>query len=206
MDLLREVRPTRGYLFDLKKRITFIEKGCEFLKMKRDHLARELRVSIDVLRGRRKILEDKLEKIYDELATAHMSLGPSEVRSQADSIKKTLQVDVLPKSVMGVYYPFVRVLSKPVIEGKLDVTLYKVAESVFEIFDELASVAEFETRVERIAEELGKTNRKVNALENIVIPRYKRIIKYIDNKLEEENLEEFVRIKLIGGALERRKE
>ena len=206
MNAVRGIRPTKGYLFELKKRITFVEKGCEFLKMKRDHLARELRASIEVLRGRRKNIETKLEKVYDELATAYLSLGPSEVKSQVDSIKKTLEVDVLPKSVMGVYYPFVKILSKPAIEGKMDITLYKAAQSIFEIFDELVSVAEFEARVEKIAEELGKTSRKVNALENIVIPSYKRIIKYIENKLEEEMLEEFVRIKLICGAQKRQKE
>ena len=57
-----------------------------------------------------------------------------------------------------------------------------------------------EERVERIAQELGTTNRKVNALENFVIPDMKAIIKFIEDKLDEESMEELVRTKLIGGA------
>lgn len=202
---LERVRPTKGYLIELKKRITFVEKGCEFLKMKREHLAKELSASLDVLRGRRERIEDRLKEVYDALTAAYLCLGPSEVKSQANSIKKTLNIDVLPKSVMGVRYPSVKVLSKPTIGGKLDITLYRAAALALEAFDELVQVAEFEARAERIADELGKTNRKVNALENIVIPSYRRTIKYIQDKLEEEELEEFVRTKLIGGGLARRR-
>ena len=50
------------------------------------------------------------------------------------------------------------------------------------------------------------TNRKVNALENTIIPRYRQVIKFIEDKLDEESLEELVRMKLIGGALARRRE
>ncbi|RLI06122.1 V-type ATP synthase subunit D, partial [Candidatus Bathyarchaeota archaeon] len=48
-------------------------------------------------------------------------------------------------------------------------------------------------------------NRKVNALENIVIPQFKNIIKFIEDKIDEESLDELVRLKLIGGALARRR-
>ncbi|MFH0849437.1 MAG: V-type ATP synthase subunit D, partial [Candidatus Bathyarchaeota archaeon] len=74
------------------------------------------------------------------------------------------------------------------------------AEQVYEIIEELIHLAEFEERVERIAQELGTTNRKVNALENFVIPDMKAIIKFIEDKLDEESMEELVRTKLIGGA------
>ncbi len=206
MSSLSGIRPTKGFLIELKRRISFIERGCEFLKLKRDQLAKELSASIEVLRGRRRILEDQLRKIYDLVISAYLSLGPAEVGSQASSIKKEFAIDVLPVSVMGVLYPRIRIRSKPRVEGKLDITLSKAAELASEIMDELVQIAEFEARVERIADELGKTNRKVNALENIVIPGYKRTMKFIEDKLDEEALEELVRIKLIGGALARRRE
>jgi len=203
---LSGVRPTKGFLIELKRRISFIERGCEFLKLKRDHLAKELSASIEVLRGRRSKLEDQLKRIYDPVVSAYLSIGPSEVGSQATSIKKEIVLDVLPVSVMGVLYPRIRVQSKPRVEGRLDIALSGAAELALEIIDELIQIAEFEARVERIADELGKTNRKVNALENIVIPDYKRTMKFIEDKLDEEALEELVRIKLIGGALARRRE
>ena len=173
--------------------------------MKRDHLAKELSASIDVLRGRRRILLESLREAYRALTAAYISLGPTEVKSQARSIRRTLELEALPRSVMGVRYPYIKVLSKPSIEGELDITLSRAAEKVLEILDDIIQLAEFEARAERIADELGKTNRKVNALENTIIPSYRQVIKFIEDKLDEEALEELVRMKLIGGALARRR-
>jgi V/A-type H+-transporting ATPase subunit D len=199
------VRPTKGYLMEMKKRIGFIERGCEFLKLKRDHLAKELSTSLEILKGRRKLLLNNLKEAYSALTAAYISLGPSEVDSQANSVKSALMLEVLPRSVMGVRYPYVKILSKPKVTADLDITLARASEKIFEILEELIQLAEFESRAERIADELGKTNRKVNALENTVIPNYKLVIKFIESKLDEESLEELVRMKRIGGALASRR-
>ena len=191
---------------EMKRRIGFIERGTEFLKLKRDHLAKELTTSIDVLKGRRSKLLEDLRIAYRAVTAAYISLGPTEVRSQASSIKSSLELEVLPRSVMGVRYPYIKVDKEPQIAGELDITLSEAAEKVLGILEDILQLAEFEARAERIADELGKTNRKVNALENTIIPSYKQIIKFIEDKLDEESLEELVRMKLIGGALARRQE
>lgn len=200
------IRPTKGFLMEMKRRIGFIERGTEFLKLKRDHLAKELTSSIEVLKGRRRLLLENLRMAYRAVTAAYISLGPTEVRSQASSIKSRLELEILPRSVMGVRYPFIKVEKEPQIAGELDITLSEAAEKVLAILEEIIQLAEFEARAERIADELGKTNRKVNALENTIIPGYKQIIKFIEDKLDEESLEELVRMKLIGGALARRRE
>lgn len=200
------IRPTKGFLMELKRRIGFIERGTEFLKLKRDHLAKELTTSIEVLKGRRRLLLENLRMAYRAVTAAYISLGPTEVRSQASSIKSRLELEILPRSVMGVRYPFIKIEKEPQIAGELDITLSEAAEKVLAILEEIIQLAEFEARAERIADELGKTNRKVNALENTIIPGYKQIIKFIEDKLDEESLEELVRMKLIGGALARRRE
>ena len=206
MSAMSGVKPTKGYLMDTKRRIGFIERGCEFLKLKRDHLAKELSTSLDILKGRRSLLLPNLKEAYDALTAAYLSLGPTEVRSQASSIKSTMDLEVLPRSVMGVRFPYVKILSKPQVTAELDITLARASERVYEILEELIKLAEFEARAERIADELGKTNRKVNALENTVIPSYQQIIKFIESKLDEEQMEELVRMKRIGGALASRRE
>jgi len=199
------VRPTKGYLMEMKRRIGFIERGTEFLKLKRDHLAKELTASIDILKGRRSRLLEELRVAYQSVTAAYISLGPTEVQSQAKSIKTRLELEVLPRSVMGVRYPYIKVEKEPQITGELDITLSEAAEKVLSVLDDILQLAEYESRAERIADELGKTNRKVNALENTIIPSYRGIIKFIQDKLDEESLEELVRMKLIGGALARRR-
>jgi len=204
--MISGVRPTKGYLMEMKRRIGFIERGCEFLKLKRDHLAKELTASIDILKGRRSLLLNNLKEAYDALTAAYISLGPTEVESQASSVKSALKLEILPMSVMGVRYPYVKIISKPQITAELDITLAHASEKVYEILEAIIKLAEFEARAERIADELGKTNRKVNALENTVIPSYRQVIKFIESKLDEESLEELVRMKRIGGALASRRE
>ena len=194
------VRPTKGYLMETKRRIQTVERGTEFLKLKRDQLAKDLTESLDVLKGRRGLLLGNLEEAYSALTAAYLSLGPTEVQSQTRSIKNTLVLEVLPRSVMGVVYPTVRIKETPEIAAELDITLAHAAEKVYEIIEELIKLAEFEERVERIADELGTTSRKVNALENMVLPDMRYIIKFIEDKLDEEAMEELVRMKLIGGA------
>jgi len=204
--MMSGVRPTKGYLMEMKRRIGFIERGCEFLKLKRDHLAKELTASIDILKGRRSLLLNNLKEAYDALTAAYISLGPTEVGSQASSVKSALKLEILPMSVMGVRYPYVKIISKPQVTAELDITLAHASGKVYEILEAIIQLAEFEARAERIADELGKTNRKVNALENTVIPSYRQVIKFIESKLDEESLEELVRMKRIGGALASRRE
>jgi V/A-type H+-transporting ATPase subunit D len=206
MSSVSGIKPTKGFLMDMKRRLNFIEKGTEFLKLKRDHLAKELTSSIEILKGRRGLLMENLQEAYGALTAAYLSLGPTEVQSQTKSIRSTLKLEVLPLSVMGVRYPDIKIRMKPQVGAELDITLANAAERVFEILEELIQLAEFETRAERIADELGRTNRKVNALENTVIPDYHNIIKYIEDKLDEEALEELVRMKLVGGAKASRRE
>lgn len=194
------IRPTKGFLMETKRRIEVIERGTEFLKLKRDQLAKELTESLEVLRGQRGRLLNNLQEAYNALTAAFLSLGPIEVKSQTRSIKNALELEVLPRSIMGVVYPSVKIGVLPEVAAELDITLTYAAEKVYEIIEDLIRLAEFEEKVERIADELGTTNRKVNALENIVIPDLRYIIKFIGDKLDEESLEELVRIKLIGGA------
>ena len=196
------VRPTKGYLMETKRRIQTVERGTEFLKLKRDQLAKELTESLDVLKGRRGMMMNSLQEAYSALTAAYLSLGPTEVQSQTRSIKNTLDLEVLPRSVMGVVYPSIRIKNTPEAGAELDITLAHAAEKVFEIIEELIRLAEFEERVFRIAEELGTTSRKVNALENMVIPDMQYTIKFIEDKLDAESMEELVRMKLIGGTRE----
>jgi vacuolar-type H+-ATPase subunit D/Vma8 len=141
---------------EMKRRIGFIEKGTEFLKLKRDHLAKELTSSIDVLKGRRNKLLEELQVAYRGVTAAYISLGPTEVTSQASSLKSGLEIEVLPRATMGVRYPFIKVDKDPQIAGELDITLNEAAEKVMGILKDIIQIAEFEARAERIADELER--------------------------------------------------
>ncbi|MHA1609769.1 MAG: V-type ATP synthase subunit D, partial [Candidatus Njordarchaeales archaeon] len=75
-----------------------------------------------------------------------------------------------------------------------------------EILQDLIKLGEIEIWIEVIANDLERTNRTVNALEKIIIPQLKALAKYIQDLIEEEDLEEFTRIKLVRNIIIRRRE
>jgi len=85
--------------------------------------------------------------------------------------------------------------------AKLDDAAKNFEESILSI----VKLAEIEESVRRIAEEVEKTKRRVNALEYIVIPRLKATIKHIEMRMEEIERESFLRLKKIKASLEARK-
>ena len=64
--------------------------------------------------------------------------------------------------------------------------------------------AEYENAIFRLAKELERTQRLINALEYLIIPRYESSIRYIQATLEEREREEFVRLKHVKRVMESR--
>jgi V/A-type H+-transporting ATPase subunit D len=75
-----------------------------------------------------------------------------------------------------------------------------------EILQMLAQVAEKRVALWRIARELQKTVRKVNALEKVYLPYYRNAFKYIGERLDEEAREAFSMLKLIKERMQQQRE
>ncbi|MEM3126424.1 MAG: V-type ATP synthase subunit D, partial [Candidatus Caldarchaeum sp.] len=92
--------------------------------------------------------------------------------------------------------------------GFLDTTpVFDEAVTKFRnILAPICRVAEVENAIFRLAEELKKTQRLLNALEHLIIPRYQEAIKFISANLEEREREDFVKLKHVKRLMERRKE
>jgi len=67
-------------------------------------------------------------------------------------------------------------------------------------------LAELKISIIRLAGEVRKTIRKVNALEKIAIPDLKDTVKYIQNRLEENERDMFVLMKMVKSRLEKKQE
>ncbi len=199
------VKPTRGFLLELKKRVRFIEEGYKLLEMKRDELGRELKSCIDLLGTQRSELEKNFENALQILLRAYASLGSGEIESYRTSAGKMLDVEVMPKSVMGVLVPSLRIVDKPVLKNKFGAIIRSAAHEFEKLLEDLLKVTELESRIEKISEDLETTNRKVNALEKIVIPDYFRVIKFIEDRIDEDMLEEIIRTKLVRTLIVKRR-
>jgi H(+)-transporting ATP synthase subunit D len=203
MAFVGRVTATRGNLLRLRTTYKFVQNAMEILKMKRDRLAGELTGLLNQLSGREE-LEQKLMFAFADLQVALASLGYLRVISEANSVSR-MKVNSTLVSIMGVTVPRVSSIQKPRIDSIENAGLYKAAAEMQLLIDGLLKMAQIEASVERIANELRTLNRKVNALEKVVVPAYSGQIRYIEELLFDEDLEDFSRFKRIKTLAERKK-
>jgi H(+)-transporting ATP synthase subunit D len=190
---------TRGVLLRLREQLDFTKRGKELLKMKRDNLAAETNRLLAKVEARHD-LEQRFMRAYNALKIAYLTLGYSELHSQASAVGP-FEARVRPRSVMGVLVPEIVVGKTPTISSISNASAHVAADELTKLMEELLDIAEAEGRIEIIAQELMMTNRKVNSLERVIIPKLEEMIRYIDGRLEEETLEEFFRAKRVKAVI-----
>lgn len=199
---LENVSPTRINLIQTRKTLNLAESGRDILERKRDILLRELRNSLYDAEHAREKLNEALKEAYINLKQANLASGSETVANNA--IGSSYEADFLVdfRSVMGVTVPIVEHLSET--DAKPDYgfantsveldNAFKRFQSLLEIVADLASA---EGAVYQIAYDVRRTQRRVNALNEVIIPLYRRTVKQIELVLEEREREEFVRTKRI---------
>jgi len=211
-EILQNVKPTRMELLKLRKRVKLANKGHRLLKEKRDALISEFMVVIKGYKDARKKAEESLKAAFNNLLIAEVILGLQDIEQISGVTLRDIELGLMVKNIMGVSVPVMNInnLVRKINErgygflgtsAKLD----DAAKSFEETLLLIVKLAEAEESVRRIAQEVEKTKRRVNALEYIVIPRLKATIKHIEMRMEEIERESFLRLKKIKASLEARK-
>ena len=171
--------PTKGNLMNTKKSLALAKNGYELLDRKRNILIREMMTLID-----------HANAIQD-----------CEDISNSVPVEDGLKLD--SRSVMGVEIPILTMdesenynylhYGTRTTNSAVD-KVYKLFTRVKELTVELA---EIENSVYRLADSIKKTQKRANALKNIMIPRFEETVKFITDALDEKDREEFSRLKVI---------
>jgi len=210
-----KVAPTRSNLLKTRESLQLAEEGYDLLEQKREVLLMELMQIVHELRELERQMAEKSAVAFAALESALLSMGDESVRWAALSVIGEKDITLLHRSVMGI--PVVTVkevetrlaVSLPELQASLEGTGPALDEAR-QRFEELVSIicewSEVEISVWRLAAEIRKTQRRVNALENIFIPEYKGTVKAIEEVLEESDREEFIRKKKVKSVLERKRE
>jgi len=201
--LVGRISPSQGTLMTLRTNLVFIQNALSVLKLKRDRLAEELTMLIKETSGRDRV-EEQLVEIYNDYKTTLASLGLSKVHSVSHSTRK-MMVAIKERSIMNVKVPLTETKEKTSTAIIQDASLFQLAEKLKPVIEEWLNIANTETSIERIAYELTLVNRKVNAIEKVVIPSYQTQVKYIEEYLADEELEDFTRIKHLKSVLREEK-
>ena len=200
-----KLSPTRSNLLSVKQRLALAREGHQLLQRKRDVLIMEiLRLIGDAERIQRQV-EEQFRGAYAAMQNARAAMGTERVRRIALSRTHELDVRITPRSVMGVVVPSVRYEApeKALFYGFGDtsVVLDQVQQEWTGVLALMGKQAETVTTVWRLALELRRTQRRVNALENIFIPSYEETLAYIQDTLDEKDREELFRMKRAKSRL-----
>lgn len=198
----QQVFPTKGNLIATKKTLSLSTMGYDLLDRKRNILIREMMLLIDKSKLLRREIDGTYESAYRALQHANMTLGVIE------NIARTVPVDdgikLHFRSVMGVDIPIVDYHDEePELSyGFLDTN--SQLDYAYRCFHEVKKMtvllAEVENSVYKLANAIVKTQRRANALKNVVIPRLEETTKFITDSLEEKEREEFSRLKVIKAT------
>jgi V/A-type H+-transporting ATPase subunit D len=211
-EILQNIKPTRMELLKLKKRVKLADRGHELLREKRDALISELMLVIKQYRDARKRVEENLKTAFYNLLMVEVLLGPRDLEQITGITLRDVGLEFVTKNIMGVSVPILKIgdVVRRINErgyGFLSTTakLDDAAKGFEESLLLIVKLAEVEESLRRIALEVEKTRRRVNALEYVVIPRLNATIKYIEMRMEEIEREGFLRLKKIKASLEARR-
>lgn len=190
---------TKGNLIATNKTLSLARLGYELLDRKRNILIREMMLLIDEAKSLRGAIETTYSEAYNALQLANITMGI--ISPIADNIPIEQSVRVSGKSVMGVELPTIT-MDKP--QNKIRYGFMQTNSQLDKAYiafnkakEITATLAQVENSVYRLAVAIKKTQRRANALKNIIIPDAEETVKFITNSLEEKEREEFSRLKVI---------
>lgn len=190
--------PTRSNLLQLKSSLVFAREGYTILDKKREVLTMELLSMESRAEEQQQKVAGLVEKAYRALELAWLTMGREKVEWAAISVSNATEVDVINHGLMGVPLPSIESYgSPPMLTYSLADTMAFLDEAnraYKEVLVEIPLLASLEVSVRRIAAELKKTQRRVNALERIFIPNFEETIRFIQDNLEEQDREEVFRM------------
>jgi V/A-type H+-transporting ATPase subunit D len=197
--LAEQIFPTKGNLINSKKSLDLAKVGFELLDRKRNIIVREMMVLIDRAASIQEQIDNCYEQAYLALQRAHVAHGV--VDDIAESVPIETGISLNSRSVMGVEIPVLSLDPQPVELSygfMFSSALLDEAYIKFEKVKRLtAELAEVENSVYRLATAINKTQKRANALKNIIIPRLSGTVKAITDSLEEKEREDFSRLKVI---------
>jgi len=193
-----QIAPTQSNLLKLKRKLKIAIEGHGLLDEKREVMIMELMRNVRGFKELEEEVTEKLKEAYDTLLKTWVYTGKEDIENCSKAIDKP-EIDVRMRSVMGIPVPELLVDVPP---KKLQVSLYSTDQYFDEAFVKFRGIIELiarwaakEVLIWRLGSEVSKTQKRVNALEKIFIPEYQGDISRIEDSLEEEEREEFFRMK-----------
>ena len=198
---MEQVPATRSELLARRARLELARRGRVLLEEKRDQLMAEFHKAADLVLAEAGELDRMAASGRQALAWAEAADGPETVRSAALAARREVALVARPTMVAGV--DIAEIDFEPIGRGRFargytaggSSAHIDAAASQFEaVTEQLLRLAAYEVRLRRLSHEIGLTNRRVNALGTVVIPRLEHEVRLILSRLEERERQEIYRL------------
>ncbi len=188
-----QVNPTRMELTNLKRRLAVAVRGHKLLKDKRDEMVRQFILLIRRNKEIRERLELELNAALKEFAVARAIMPANELEEAIFYPSRKIAIEVGTQNVMSVVVPTIKIAEDstgdsselPYAFATTSAQLDGAIETISGVLPLMLELAQIEKTCDRLADEIEKTRRRVNALEYVMIPEMHETIRYIAMKLDE---------------------
>ncbi|MDR1211236.1 MAG: V-type ATP synthase subunit D [Spirochaetaceae bacterium] len=195
------VAPTKSNLLRVRERLATAEEGYELLEQKREILVMELMRHVEQVKLLERDLDKRIATAYPAFKRMLITAGRERAASISRNIRYSFDIREKRVSLAGLTLPALEVkLPRAELKYSPANSFAECDETVLEFFELLrilTELAALRTIVWTLARELRKTQRRVNALEKMVIPTARETKKYIEAALEEKDRDAFFSAKLL---------
>ena len=209
MSFGQNVTATKIELFKYKRSSQVATMVQGILDDKRKVLLKNIEEMIAEAQKTRGGIWEPLQDIYQSVNESYLSLGVATVDSVAQSTPAVMEVQSDVKRVVDVTIPVLTVTEKdtksmPYGFADTNASIDRGAKLIKDLLPKICKAAEYENSIFSLAKALEKTQKLLNALENVIIPQYKQRVRFILATLEEREREEFARLKKVKASMEKR--
>eukprot|EP01137_Pigoraptor_chileana_P022289 Opistho-2@6900 len=195
--------PTRMALTTMKNRLKAAQKGHSLLKKKADALSLRFRAILGKIVENKTLMGEVMRVAAFSLAEATFSAGDISHLVIENANKASVRVRTKTDNVAGVKLPVFEHYTEGSDPyeltglGRGGMQIQRCKETYARALTLLVELASLQTSFLTLDEVIKATNRRVNAIEHVIIPKVERTIAYINSELDEGDREEFFRLKKV---------
>lgn len=183
------IAPTKSNLLTIKEQLSVAEDGYDLLEQKREILVMELMHMVEKVKLLERDIDKAVGSAYSALKDMLMTVGGDRVERIAKDVHYDFDIKEKPVVAGGMSFNSVEVtLPKQKLFYSFIGTFAdsdKVMVEFFKLLNLLTQMASIRTIAWRLASEVKKTQRRVNALDKMIIPQDRETKTYIESVLEE---------------------
>ncbi len=187
------IAPTKSNLLRMKEQLSISQDGYDLLEQKREILVMELMHMVEKVKLLEHDINKKIQNAYPALRNMLMTTGGDRIERISHAVKYDFDIVEKPVTIAGMSFSTIDVKLPPreLFYSFLGTSADsdKVMVEFFELLRLLTEMASIRTIVWRLAMEVRKTQRRVNALDKMVIPQTRETKVYIESVLEERERE-----------------